>query len=35
MRLLQSEEELKNLIASDDWRMSILSTVENLQLPDW
>ena len=35
MRLLQSEEELKNLIASDDWVMSILSTVENLHLPDW
>ena len=34
MRLLQTEEELKNLIASDNWMMSILSTVETLQLPD-
>ncbi|MGG2071971.1 nucleotidyltransferase family protein [Lysinibacillus irui] len=35
MRLLQTEEELKNLIVADDWMLDILSTVETLQLPDW
>ncbi|MEK8200045.1 hypothetical protein [Lysinibacillus sp. FSL M8-0134] len=35
MRLLLTEEELKNLIVADDWMMDILSTVETLQLPDW
>ncbi|KGR82416.1 nucleotidyltransferase family protein [Lysinibacillus boronitolerans] len=34
MRTLKTEEELKNLIASDDWMMHILSTVETLQLQD-
>jgi len=35
MRLLQTEEELKSLIAADDWMMTVLATVEVLQLPDW
>jgi hypothetical protein len=35
VRLLQTEEELRNLIVADDWMMNILSTINTLQLPDW
>ncbi|MEY9971107.1 hypothetical protein ABH966_001473 [Lysinibacillus sp. RC46] len=34
MKLIKTEEELKNLIAADEWMMEILTTVEKLQLPD-
>ncbi|WP_155593328.1 nucleotidyltransferase family protein [Lysinibacillus cavernae] len=35
MRVLRTEEELKNLLASDDWLMNVLATVEALHLADW
>ncbi|KOS63206.1 nucleotidyltransferase family protein [Lysinibacillus agricola] len=34
MKLIKTEEELKSLIAADEWMMGILTTVEKLQLPD-
>jgi len=34
MKLIKTEEELKSLIATDEWMMAILTTVEKLQLPD-
>lgn len=34
MQPIKTEEELKRLIAADDWMMDILTTVEKLQLPD-
>ena len=34
MKLIKTEEELKSLIAADEWMMDILKTIEKLQLPD-
>ncbi|MGE7946075.1 nucleotidyltransferase family protein [Lysinibacillus sp. NPDC093688] len=34
MKLIKTEEELKSLIAADEWVMGILKTVEKLRLPD-
>lgn len=34
MKLIKTEEELKSLIAADEWMMKVLTTLEKLQLPD-
>ncbi|MFJ6265074.1 nucleotidyltransferase family protein [Lysinibacillus xylanilyticus] len=34
MKLIKTEEELKSLIAADEWMMAILTAVEKIQLPD-
>ncbi|WP_446936186.1 nucleotidyltransferase family protein [Lysinibacillus fusiformis] len=34
MRLLQTEKDLINLIAADDWMMNVLEAVEKVHLPD-